>query len=277
MTVRESVLDRYARRYDAVWSMIESGLSLRTDAFWLMGAANYLFSVGDRRFAVDPMFNTPRSGVALSLAGPGAVRLIDECDFILITHGHIDHFDTRLMEQCRRTRWYIPSFLETQLPKGMRNVTLIRDGDSFQSGIFRITAFDSLHYDAGTDVGVPELGYYIEAGEKRMLMPGDVRDYDAGRLPRFDHPTHFFAHVWLGRGNALNWPCGDYPDRMARFAYAFRPAHVYLTHLLEAERGEKDLWTYAHAGLVADAMLALDPGWNVSIPMLGRTVPLDDG
>ena len=275
MTVREAMLDRYERHYDEVWSMIERGMSSRTNAFWLMGAANYLFSLDGRRFAVDPMFNTPRSGETLRLVGQRAISLLDACEFILVTHGHADHFDPRLMESCRHTRWYVPAFLAAQLPKGMRNVTLVRAGDRFDLGAFRVTAFDSLHYDAGTDIGVPETGYFIEAGENRLLIPGDVRDYDAGKLPRFDGVTHFFAHVWLGRSNALNWPCGDYPEQMARFAHAFRPARVYLTHLLEAARGEKDLWTYAHAGLVADALLALDPGLSVSMPLLGEAVSLE--
>ncbi len=276
MTVRESVLARYARYYGEVWSAIERGAASGADAFWLMGAASYLFSVGGRRFAVDPMFNTPRSGEALRLAGPGAVSLLDGCEFILITHGHADHFDPRLMESCRHTRWYIPAFLADRLPGGMKNATLVRGGDRFEIGPFHIEAFDSLHYDAGTDTGVPEVGYFIGAGEKRLLLPGDIRDYDAERLPRFGPVTHFFAHVWLGRGNALNWPCGEYPGQMARFALAFRPERVYLTHLLEAERGEKDLWTYAHAGLVADALLALEPGLRVSMPLLGETVLLDE-
>ena len=276
MTIRESMLGRYTRCYDDVWSAIERGAATCNNAFWLMGAANYIFSINGVRFAVDPMFNTPRSGETFRQVGQRAIRLLDACAFILITHEHVDHFDPRLMESCRRAQWFVPAFLAAQLPKGMRNVTLLRGGDRFQIGAFQITAFDSLHYDAGTDIGVPELGYFIEAGDKRLLMPGDVREYDAGKLPRFDDVTHFFAHVWLGRGNALNWPCGDYPEQMARFVCAFRPTHVYLTHLLEAARGEKDLWTYAHAGLVTDAVLALDPGLRVRTPLLGETVSLEE-
>ena len=40
---------------------------------------------------------------------------------------------------------------------------------------------------------------------------------------------------------------------------------------MEAARVPEDLWTYAHAGLVMDALLARDPACDVSIPLPGKT------
>ena len=275
MKLRDEMLGRYGSRYDEIWSRIERGLETTDDALWLMGASSYIFSTGGVRWAVDPMFNTPRSGASLEQLGRRAEALLNTLSFALVTHGHADHFDTRLMRRCPRLRWFVPDHLAEKVPPECEK-TVVRAGDVLELDGVRITAFDSLHYDAGTDVGVPETGYFAEAGSFRLLFPGDVRDYDAARLPRFGDVSHLFLHVWLGRRNALNWPCGDYAAQMARFALAFAPETVYLAHLLEAAREPDDLWTFAHAGQVADELLALDPALNVRAPLPGRTVRLAD-
>lgn len=277
MNARESVLDRYANRYGEIWAGIERGLEAETDAFWLMGAANYIFSTGGVRWAVDPMFNTPRSGASLDALGARAGAVMNTLRFALVTHGHADHFDPRLMSRCPRLNWIVPDHLAARVPDACEDVTVVRPGDMIERDGVTIAAFDSLHYDAGTAVGVPETGYFVKTGDFRLLLPGDIRDYDAARLPTFRRVSHLFMHVWLGRRNALNWPCGDYPERLARFALSFRPETICLAHLLEAERPPEDLWTYAHAGLVADAILAQDPAAAVLAPMHGRAVSLRRG
>lgn len=272
--VRASVLDRYTNRYDEIWQGIECGLEKEDDAFWLMGASNYLFSTDGVRWAVDPMFNTPRNGASLEKVGDRAKKLLDTMSFALLTHSHVDHFDPKVMRLCPQIEWIVPDHLIGLVPEECENVTRISAGDVIQRGGIEIRAFDSLHYDAGTTVGVPETGYLVDTGWFRLLFPTDVRDYDASRLPQMGRVTHLFSHVWLGRRNALNYPCGDYPDQMAQFALAFAPEKIYLGHLMEAERPPEDLWTYAHAGLVMDAILAQDPAAAVEIPLPGRRVKL---
>ena len=273
--LREAVLARYTSRYDGLWREIERGLAETDDAFWLMGAANYLFSTGGVRWAVDPMFNTPRNGASLETIGSERAKaLLDTMAFVLLTHCHADHFDPKAMALCPDIEWIVPDHLLSRVPETCRNVTVIRAGDVIERRGITIRAFDSLHYDAGTTLGVPETGYLVDTGRFRLLFPTDIRDYDAARLPDMGRVTHFFAHVWLGRGNALNYPCGDYPARMARFILAFKPDKIYLAHLMEAERPPEDLWTYAHAGLVLDAILTEKPEADAEIPMVGKTVRL---
>jgi len=266
---RLNALERYEKRYWEIWNGVQKGIQEEEDAFWLIGASSYIFSVGGVKWAIDPMFNTPRSGVSREQVNLDSV--FDQLDFALLTHRHGDHFDPRLMERYPQLEWIVPDHMEKEIPAVCHEkMTVMKAGDVIERRGVRITAFASLHYDAGTTVGVEETGYFMEAGARRLLFPGDVRDYDAARLPGFDRVTHLFAHVWLGRRNALNWPCGEYPGQFASFHLSFGAEKIYLTHLMEAERPLEDLWTYAHAGLVMDEILGREPGTLVYIPMVGQ-------
>jgi len=266
---RLAVLERYEKHYDQIWQGIEQEMSRKDNAFWLMGAANYLFKTNSVCWAVDPMFNTPRSGVTLSLINPDEV--FRSLSFVLITHEHGDHFDARLMERYPDIGWIIPLHLKDRVPENCREKAyFIRPGEVVERAGMVIEAFSSPHFDEGsTTAGVKETGYLVDTGAHRILLPGDIRDYHA-HMPAFEKITHLFAHVWLGRRNARNLPCGSYPADFARFMLNFSAEKIYLAHLMEAERPLEDLWTYEHAGLVMSEMLGLHPAVNVAVPMLGR-------
>lgn len=266
---RLNILKRYAERYDEIWTEIERGLEGEDDAFFLMGPANYFFKTGGVKWAVDPAFTVPRDRSSFACIDADAV--MKSLDFILLTHRHADHFDPELMKKYPELLWIVPDHMEEEIcGYGRFNLRVVKPGDVIRRGEIVIHAFSSLHYDAGTTVGVEETGYFIEAMGHRIMLPGDVRDYDAGKYPQFEGITHFFSHVWLGRGNALNWPCGEYPAQMAEFILAFRPEKAYLAHLLEATRPLTDMWTHAHAGLVLDALIGRQPGAEICVPMVGK-------
>ena len=267
--MRLQVLSRYKQRYGEIWRGAEETLRSAEDAFCLMGPANYFFSTGGMKWAVDPMFNVPRTRESVSLIDPDPV--MRSLDFILLTHRHADHFDPALMARYPMLNWVVPDHMADEIPAVCRaGMTVVKPGDVLLRGDIRIHAFRSLHYDAGTTVGVEETGYFLEAGAHRILLPGDVREYAAEKYPSFDRVTHLFSHVWLGRGNALNWPCGEYPAQMAEFALAFGAEKIVLAHILEATRPLTDLWTYAHAGLVMDEIIARRPAAQVFIPLPGQ-------
>ena len=138
--------------------------------------------------------------------------IMNSLNFVLLTHRHGDHFDPELMKRYPHLIWIVPDHLADEVKTHVRpNMMVVKDGDVIRRGEIVIHAFSSLHYDAGTNLGVDETGYFVEANGKRLMMPGDVREYNAARYPAFEGITHFFSHVWLGRKNALNWPCGEYP------------------------------------------------------------------
>jgi len=270
---RLNVLKRYAEGYAEIWKGIEQGLAQKEDAVFLMGPANYIFLTGGVKWAVDPAFTVPRDRSSFACINADAV--MNSLDFILLTHRHADHFDPELMKRYPHLLWIVPGHMEEEVrAHGQFNLQIVRPGDVIRRGEIVIHAFNSLHYDAGTTVGVEETGYFVEANGRRLMLPGDVREYNAEKYPRFEGITHFFAHVWLGRRNALNWPCGSYPGEMAEFILAFEPEKIYLAHLLEATRPLCDMWTHAHAGLVMDEIIARRPGAEVSVPPVGKRILL---
>ena len=266
---RENLLRRYAQGYDEIWRKIEAGLAEGEDSFFLMGPANYIFQTGGVRWAVDPAFTVPRDRSSAACVNPDAV--MNSLAFILLTHRHADHFDPELMRKYPELLWIVPEHMEEEIRGyGEFNLLVVKPGDVICRNGIVIHAFPSLHYDAGTTVGVEETGYFVEANGRRLLLPGDVREYDAEKYPRFERITHFFAHVWLGRGNALNESCGEYAAQLAAFILSFEPGRICLAHLYEATRAFPDMWTYAHAGLVMDALIAGQPGAWIDLPAPGR-------
>lgn len=78
------------------------------------------------------------------------------------------------------------------------------------------------------------------------------------------------AHVWLGRKNALN-PCPEpFLAQFAAFIAHAMPSRVFLAHLYELRRNPNDMWTRAHAEMVAKALATMVPAIRVVIPDVGR-------
>lgn len=266
---RINILSRYAEGYLEIWQGIEEGLASGEDEFFLMGPSNYIFQTGGVRWAVDPAFTVPRD--RSSFACINADEIMNSLDFVLLTHGHIDHFDPELMRRYPHLLWIVPDHMREEVCRQAQpEMLVVKAGDVIRRGGIIIRAYNSLHYDAGTTIGVEETGYFVEAAGYRIMLPGDVREYNAAKYPEFEGITHFFSHVWLGRGNALNASCRDYAAQAAEFALSFAPGRIFLAHLMEATRALPDLWTYAHAGLVMDEIIQRKPGAEVIIPLPGR-------
>lgn len=267
--LRTSMLDYYTRRYPEVWDRVLKAMELPDDLFCLIGAENYVFKTGGRLWVVDPMFTTPRSGVTREAVKDRLHLLFDRLDFVLLTHSHVDHLDVELLRLFPKLKLIVPDHLAHLIPSECRNVTYVHYGESLDVCGMHIDTFRSLHYDKGTANGVEETGYKVTGCGYSLLFPTDVREYDAAKYPDFGAVTHVFGHVWLGRGKALDYPQTQLCEEQARFLTSFNADVIYLAHIAEAEREPIDMWTYAHAGLLTDAILTLKPDAHVRIPMLG--------
>ena len=235
----------------------------------LVAPASYCIQLDGTRLVIDPIFRFPWQQEAVKDRWQ---RDLAAADGVLYTHSHGDHYRPEIARAALDggAQVWLPDFLPQAGEEGFRTV---KEGETFNIGRLRITSYKSAHFSPDGKSGVPSFGYIIESSRGTMLFPCDVRDYDPAKLPKM-HADTVFAHVWLGRGNALNWPCEPYLSDFARFVLLSGPSRIYLAHLYEVGRVPKELWTYAHAGLCMDAIAAQDPTVELDFMRPGRVYPI---
>lgn len=237
-----------------ILTMLDTLRAFPGDACLPIGHANYLFKTDGVIWAMDP---SHREYEIPSLPG---------VEFVLLTHEHDDHYQPRTLMKLAAagSRILAPDFLP-----GIENipgVEIVSAGMTLHIGSITIRVLPGRHYDEGTDIGVPEVGYWVESSALSMAFPGDVRDYTEPFS--MQHPDWLFAHVWLGRRNALNLPCEPWLGKAGRFFADIQAKHVVLAHLNDATRIPEDRWTDVHA----DLMKASLPGAVCAGPL--RIIPL---
>jgi hypothetical protein len=249
------------------------------DRVWLTYSANYLFCTNNVRWAIDPLtFNwrikdAQKVDVTQDLSG---------LSFVLLTHGHQDHLDIDLLSALRDQPiiWVVPEFIlskvinQAGLPR--ENIIVPTSLEPVELNGLHILPFDDLHWETtpdGTLKGVPAMGYLIEFNGKRWLFPGDTRTYTASRLPLLGPVDGLFAHLWLGRGNAVM----DEPpllDVFCRFCLDLKPSRIILTHLNEFGRDANDLWDESHAQCVSSKIKEINPSISVIPVYMGENILL---
>ena len=247
-----------------------------------MYSANYLLRTGDVRWAIDPLRMEHR------LAGAPAVDTVRDLgglSFVVLTHRHSDHLDMPLIRSLSHLPidWVVPAPLCKQVTsQGRIPAARIIAPEPLQPidlhGI-RITPFRGMHWEAMSDSqgngrrGVPALGYLAEFGGKRWLFPGDTRTYDRSLLPSLGPVDGLFAHVWLGRGCALQaQPALLEP--FCRFFLDLQPRRIVLTHLREFARAPEEYWDQQHASSICARLRELDPEVPAEFALMGQCISL---
>lgn len=251
------------------WNHDEAG-----DALWLTYAANYLFRTGGMRWALDPFSMSSR---VPGVEQPDYARDLAKCKLFVLSHKHADHLDLNLVKamQDLPVRWVIPAYMlelihDTALIPDER-ITVPQYGEPMQFDGLRLTPFKGLHINGGR--GVPSTGYLAEWAGKRWLIPGDTRVYDRSQLPDFGHLDGVIAHLWLGRGKALE----ERPtllDDFCRFFASFDTRRILVTHLQEFGRATDDYWDRDHFDRVQPELLKLRPGLDISCALMGEKVTI---
>jgi L-ascorbate metabolism protein UlaG (beta-lactamase superfamily) len=249
------------------------------DLAWLMYSANYLLRTANVRWTIDPL----RLKHKLADAPDMPVEDLKSLDFILLTHQHSDHLDLNLLHglQDFPVLWVVPAFLlpvlQAEVDIAEERLIIPEPMRTFEIQGIRITPFNGLHWEPMPDSrplrGVEAMGYLIEHHGKRWLFPGDTRTYDASQLPPFDSIDILFAHVWLGRGSALN----DEPTLLhsfSRFCMDLRPKKIVLTHLYEFGRDANDCWGDEHVQQITSLMAETGPEISVTSGHLGDCIEL---
>lgn len=228
----------------------------------MMYAANYLFCTHGVRWALDPLLP---GGLLPELRERLPTRALRRLSFVLLTHDHADHADYDLLAGLADSPvcFVAPEQMRAKLIEraGPREAQLIaaKPGEWLEIDGIGVLPFEGLHWRThpdGQHAGIDAVGYLVEVGDRRWLFPGDVRDYRAEAVAPFAPVDTLFAHLWLGRGRALDETPPEL-DTFCRFMLAAGPEEIVLTHLHEFSRPPRDLWSRRHVELVRARFHAL--------------------
>ena len=262
------------RRMLSEWQCPEA-----SDRAWLLYSANYLLRTAGVRWALDPLTLRQRLPIA-----PGVdVSALAALDYIVLTHRHADHLDVGLLRCLREfpIHWIVPDALlepvqELNLPP--QNITVPHPLEPLHLGNLTLTPFDGLHWEADSSHpdglrGIPSTGYLAEFNGKRWLFPGDIRTYDASRLPSFDSVDGIFAHLWLGRRSAL-MTSPPLLDHFCRFYIDLQPKRIVITHMEDFGRDVNDFWDNWHYQMVFANFQKISSYIQISSAKIGESVVL---
>lgn len=203
----------------------------------IMGPAMYIAKFGDTKLAIDPSFwELPIKDVDKK----DVLAVISECDGVIVTHNHSDHYDAELLDEIPMQ---IPIFVPDFIDYKRENVINTTDGFSMNIKGVCVEFFESAH-SLGTNI-VPEYGFSVNYNGKNYVFPADVRDYEKPHPDFFDVEV-LVAHLWLGKENALNLYDNPYMDLFCNFVNGFGTKRVLLGHILDFRRTVKDMWSEIH-------------------------------
>lgn len=275
-----SVIADYDNNFKSYWKQAFDELNSGSfdNCFWVTGPTSYLFSLSGLKFAVDLQVRREKDLEAIS------ETLKKDCSrlpFVLITHQHGDHMCFPLINLLKDTDtlWYLPYGTQEKYIKrsGLSNdkIVFIKDGDDWEIGGVKFRAFYSPHKLAD-DEPFPQLGYEITAGNTKILMPSDVRDYDYDNYPKTENVDFCFSNLWAGRDALTEQKYLPMLEKFARFNMKFGAKKYFLCHLYEIGRLPVSMWTESHAETAIEFMKKLSPKTPVEILRLGKRYPLGE-
>lgn len=247
---------------------------------WMLYHAHYLFFTGGARWALDPKL--PSELIPGLSEDEGFTDPLKELSFILLSHPHSDHLDIHLLKSLCETsvRFIVPEYMLDIIMEKVappeNQVLKARAGEPLNTRGVRIVPFPGLHIAREADGvvrGCESTGYLVETEGRRLLFPGDVRDYDVPAIRKWAPVDVLFAHLWLGRGRAGET---DPPllDEFCDFVIAGRPRKVVLAHLYSFRHPATDTWTKRHARMVCERLGARASRIELTAPIAGEELIL---
>lgn len=267
-TVRES-FDGWFTSALKCWDAAPVGTT-----FSLIHSSSYLFCTNGCKWAMDIAFRNAR---VLAKTPSRAATLLQDMDFMLLSHGHRDHFEESTIRLLAggKTKFLVPDFLEERilgLGVSAEKVMVTRPGETLSVFGMEILTFESSHFRPDGK-GVREYGYYVTApGCPSMAFPVDIRDFTKrADVPKADY---CFANVWLKDNSADPESWGPMAEPWARYMLSFSDKNIFLTHLYEDGRPDNRMWRAEHANAVTEAIHAANPATTVQIPKRGECIVL---
>lgn len=273
----EQMRARWVADYAATWQRIIAGWRLdgAEDRVWLTYSANYLLRTGNTRWAIDPFVLSSRVAAAEPVE---IARDLQGLSFVALTHQHADHLDLNLIRALRdeAITWVIPAFLQERVvgPCGLRPGQVItpRPLQPLEVDGVRLIPLNGLHWEkqAGGLHGVDSMAYVAECGGWRWLFAGDIRQYALEQLPDLGRLDGACAHLWLGRGRALEQE-PPLLEPFCRFFADLELPRLVITHLHELGRGPQDYWDMRHYDLARARLGQWDAEMQVSSATIGES------
>jgi hypothetical protein len=263
--------------YGELWNRITSNWrdSTTGNHAWLTYSANYMLSCRGYKWALDPFSMSSRVG---GVYAPDYLADLAPLSLVVLTHEHNDHLDLNLVRALMDAdiEWVIPANMQELLKNAGalpgRRVITPAAGEAIVRGPIRLIPFESLHIHG--KYGVPETGYLVEMDDARWLFPGDIRDYDRSRLLDFGRLDGTVAHLWLGKARALE----EEPPLLQAFCdfhAGLGPEQLFISHMNEFGRDERDLWREEHFQQVKAALSQRKPNMRVEKYLMGDRMDLD--
>lgn len=117
------------------------------------------------------------------------------------------------------------------------------------------------------------MGYLAEFNGKSWLFPGDTRTYDFHQLPAFGQLNGIFAHLWLGKAEALNQN-PSLLNGFCDFFSRFQTKRIVITHLREFGREPQDFWVLHHFQMVKNLFRHIAPEIKLTAALMGERINL---
>lgn len=246
----------------------------KEDAVWLMYSANYLLRTAGVRWALDPYYLPHRLGLqenhdlSADLSG---------LELVAFSHAHNDHLDLNLIRKLSSLpiTVIVPEFMaEPVLDSAhwdIEKIILAQPGKLIRYKNLTITPFKGAHFRG--DRGIEELGYLVEFNQKHWLFPGDIRNFDSSLFPDFGDLDGIFAHLWLGKGCALDPKPPLLNDFITFFAHQ-KTRQLVVTHMNEIGRSSEELWDLRHYQLVLEQIYQANPAIRMIPALTGQKVNL---
>lgn len=238
---------RYAEDYPRMMQKVADELNKQENAVALIASSSYIVKFGNTRIAVDPSL----WGLPVTQEGrQGVISLVSQCDAVILTHYHGDHYDRAFLSAlpADKMTFYIPDFFTQEwlvdMPFTAQNTVRTQKDHTYQIGNVGVTAFESNHS------GLLEYGFCLNCNGEHYVFPTDVRNYSTETITPFPNTKAVFAHLWLGREQALEVN-DEMVEAFCRFVKAYNAEKVYIGHLYHSFRTIEDMWSDIHVEMVS--------------------------
>ena len=276
-----------------LWTNAGRSLSIADSAVSFTSASGCLVKVGESCFAVDLACPIRKAdGAQRRALVKSLTHHLPQISYLFLTHAHDDHMDLQTLSHFAglKTKIVVPQFLEVQAlsdATGLKEQQFVRvmENQPVRLGEMTVLPFPSFHMRTNGN-GEREYGYLIDVQGKRLLFPGDIRDYQKA-LKWFsqDHIKQtfadldaVFANLWLGDKCACD-PAA-WKELIAPFCNLYGEIHAkktFLCHLYEVGRSPDSMWSLMHAGAVMDRLAVQYGLLNVIPAEIGKSYSLDGG